>query len=164
MSLIPKNCAKAMYRICLGYIPIPWWLVYPISRKNWWNPFTIEFLGYPWNIPFLKKQKHSIDRKFYGISLGYPISQKNRKFLCTRNFLGYRWDISYYKKTDNFYVPEIFWDIPGISHIPKNWKFLCTGFFLGYPWDIPYAEKLKISMYRKFFGISQEYSISQKNW
>ena len=24
-----------MYRIFLRYIPIPWWLVYPISRKNW---------------------------------------------------------------------------------------------------------------------------------
>ena len=157
---IPKFCSTPLYRFLLGYNF--WCLVYPISRKNLWNPCTIDFLGYPWNIPFLKKQKHSIDwtfywislgypifqkrkkismyRTFFGISLGYPISQKNWPFLCTVSFLGYPWDIPY----------------------PKKVKISMYRIFLGYPWDIPYPKKLKISMYRFFFGISLGYPISQK--
>ena len=100
----------------------------------------MSFLGYTSSLMdgishILENLVKSVYQRLFGISLEYSISQKNTNILCTLNY-------SYPEKMKNFHVPEIFWDIYR---------------------DIPYPVKLKISMYRNFFGISQGYPISRKN-
>ena len=89
----------------------------------------------------MQKTKKDIPRIFL-----IPKNNDKEKIIkkCTGFFRYIRgdWYIQYLDKIRETHLPSTFWDIPRISHIPK---------------------KQRNSMYRKFYGISQGYPISQKN-